>query len=240
MSSILESVPWGKPALDLIKHAKDLDPERPAVIHIRHSERPTMDLDKDALVMPLSPRGEKASYELGNSLPITRKYYFYHTDRERTVTTASKIQHGIRDNSGIAEIVGEIPLVTIIDVEEASKIIRGLNIRDDYQRAKILFNSWMSGFYPSWVIKPFTDFGQTGAYLMQKYLRGAESNDVHVWVTHENWVAAFLMQWLGDFDFDWVSFLDGFILQFYDDHMMAYFRDSKKKLNYPYWWNSME
>ena len=237
MTFTLELVEWGKSALDLINHTKELDPNVPAVLHIRHSERPQMELQKHAFKMALSERGEKASIEFGVQLPVNRNYSFYHTDIDRTQMTAKKIQQGIQYNGGASEIVGEIPLFSFLDYEEAGKILREMKIEDDELRARTVFYRWLSGIYPPWIIKPSLDFSQFGASLMMKNLREAECDDFHVWVSHENWVAAFLMHWLGEWSFEWIPFLDGFILQFYDDHIVSFFRGKKKKLNYPYWWN---
>jgi hypothetical protein len=65
MSSIQTTVDWRKKALFLANHAKQLDPEKPAIIHIRHSERPQMPLEKDAFKMALSTRGESTSRAQG-------------------------------------------------------------------------------------------------------------------------------------------------------------------------------
>jgi broad specificity phosphatase PhoE len=238
MNNVLNSVSWGKNVINLVKNSKNLDPERPAVMHIRHSERPQMDVEKEAFKMALTPRGEKASHEFGKMLPVDRIYYFYHTDMERTVQTAEMMKKGIQENGGVAEIVDEIPLFSVLNYDKAAKIIREMSINDDVLRAKTLFYRWIAGMFPPQAFRPSLDFAQLGASIMLENLKEADLKDMHVWVGHENWIAAFLMHWLGEWTFDWVNFLDGFILQFYEDHMVTFFREKKMNLNYPYWWQA--
>ncbi len=157
-----------------------------------------MEVEKEAFKMALTPRGEEASYEFGRMLPVNRGYYFYHTDMERTIKTAEMMKKGIHDNGGVAEIVDEIPLFSVLNYGEAAKIIREMNIDDDVLGAKIMFYRWISGMFPSHVFRPSLNFAQLGAAIMLENLEDAETGDMHVWVGHENWIAAFLMHWLGE------------------------------------------
>jgi len=235
MSSILESIEWGKPALELVQQAWELDLNAPAFMHIRHSERPPVSA---GLNLPLTDRGVKAAYEFGRNLPVDRKYYLYHTNIDRNQMTAENMQKGILDRKGVSKIMGEIPVATIIDAEEnASLMMRAFEGKEEAGGARTHFYRWLSGLYPPWVRKPSLEFAQQGAFLMMKNLREAEPDDLHVWVSHETWIAAFLMHWLGEFSFDWISYMDGFILQFHEGYMMSFFRGEKKEVKYPYWWN---
>ena len=236
MTSILSSVEWGKSALDLIKHVAELDQNSPAVIHIRHSERPAVNIRKGGINTALTNRGEKAAYEFGNSLPSDRKYYFYHTDIDRTKVTAEKIHQAILDNKGSSKLIGEIPLSTVLDIDAFRENLLEIGGENENERMRNFFYRWVSGRYPPWAMKPSLEFAQMTASFMMKCLEGAESEDVHVWATHDNWVSAFLLHWLGESSFNWVSFMDGFILQFHEDSMMLFFRGEKKEVKYPYWW----
>ncbi len=40
---ILESVEWSGPALSLLGHCTELDPDRPAIMHVRHTERTSLE-----------------------------------------------------------------------------------------------------------------------------------------------------------------------------------------------------
>jgi len=237
MPSVLESVEWGKSALELIQHVRELDPNAPAVLHIRHSERLPVSLRQEGFNLSLTDRGVKTSYEFGSKLPVDRKYYLHHTDIDRTQMTAANIQKGIHDNKGVSKVMGEIPVASVVDVEAASIIMRELMSGNDAEGARTVFYRWLSGIYPPWVMKPSLEFAQQGASTMMKDLSEAEPGDLHIWVSHENWIAAFLLHWLGECSFHWVSFMDGFILQFHEDNMTSYFRGQKKEVKYPYWWN---
>ena len=227
---------WGKNALALAKNVHQLDKDKPAFIHIRHSERPPMEVNQETFDMPLSPRGEQAAYELGLQLPNNRHYHLYHTDVDRTKKTAEMIQRGTQENNGDSEIVDEIPLFTVLNIEKTGKILKELNIPDDSLRAQAIFYKWISGIFPPDVLKPSLDFSQEAASMMLNKLEAAEPSDVFVWVTHENWIAAFLMHWFGEWSFGWVPFLDGFTFQTYDEYMSVYFRGEEKKPKFPYWW----
>jgi len=133
--------------------------------------------------------------------------------------------------------MGEIPLTSVVDVEAFRNLLLEIREENENERMRNLFHRWVSGLYPPWVMKPSLEFAQEGAFLMMRYLEGAGPEDVHIWVSHETWVAAFLQHWLGECSFDWVSFMDGFILQFHEDCMMSFFRGEKKEVKYPYWWN---
>jgi len=78
MSSILESVEWGKPALSLLSQSRELDPNLPAVMHIRHSERPEI-ASREERGANLTESGKKAAHEFGSLLPRNRSYRLYHS-----------------------------------------------------------------------------------------------------------------------------------------------------------------
>ena len=240
MTSILENVEWGARVQQLLHHVRDLDPEKPAVIQIRHSERPEVNLQsmQTNFSTPLTERGEKAAYQFGLDLPKERSYHLYHTDVDRTISTAEKIYQGVNDNSGVSEVKGEIPLAMTIDGAAVSQIFREMKKHyDEAEMAQAFTYRWTTGRYPPWVLMPSIEFAQIGASMIVKNLSDAGKRDVHIWVSHDSWVAAFLMHWLGESCFDWVTFMDGFILQFNEDTITYYFRDKKKDIKYPYWWN---
>jgi len=236
MSSTLESVKWGKSALELIKHTWELDPNVPAVMQIRHSERLPV-TKRSEMNLPLTDTGEKTAYEFGSKLPPERKYYLHYTSVERTQKTASKLHEGVIDNKGISEIVGILPVTSVIDIEANANIAMQIKkgIEDDEGSRKYFYH-WLSGLVPPWVREPSLEFSQQAAYTMIKNLREAKPKDMHIWVSHDAWVAPFLLHWLGECSFNWVSFMDGFILQFYESYMVSFFRGEKKKVEYPYWW----
>lgn len=237
MSSILESVEWGKNPLNLLDQIKQLEPIKPIFMHIRHSERPLIDLQKsDNLDAPLSVRGEKASYEFGYKLPTDRKYILYHTDMDRTVKTVEKIKQAIQDNSGSATIKGEIKLASVIDVKAVVEILRKFSGLSEEERSQIWIHRWIAGMYPPWVMKTSLEFSQIAASIMMNNIKANPDSDVHIWVTHDNWLMATLHHWFGENNFGSVGFMDGFIVQLNEEYMTEIFRDQKKQAAYPYWW----
>jgi hypothetical protein len=237
MDSVLESVEWGKHPLSLLSQMKRLDTKKPAFIHIRHSERPLIDFNKDEkLNTPLSKRGEKVAYQFGSNLPLGREYIIHHTDMDRTVKTSENIKQGIEDNDGTACIVGEIPLATVVDMEAVVENLKKIKTGSESERSRIYLNSWISGMYPPWVMKPSLEFAQIGASLMSKDLKTALRGEVHIWISHDSWVFASLHHWFGETLFDCIDFMDGFILQLNDEDMNLFFRGRERQVAYPYWW----
>jgi hypothetical protein len=214
-----------------------LDPTKPVFMHIRHSERPIIDLNKDEkLDTPLSKRGEKAAYQFGSSLPLDREYIIHHTDMDRTIKTAESIRQGIEDNKGTARIAGEIPLATVVDMKAVVEIMKRIKSDSESERSRIYMNSWISGIYPPWVMKPSLEFAQIGASLMSKDLNTARRGEARIWITHDSWVFASLHHWFGEILFDWIDFMDGFILQLNDGDMSLFFKGRERQVAYPYWW----
>jgi len=124
MPYTLESVEWGNPALRLLAQCNDLDPNKPAIMHIRHTERPMTGLGNPGEFTQVSTEiGKKAAYELGSSLPTDRNYRFYYTYMERTKETVQEINDGIASNNGITQIMGSIPLTAVVNRTKYNEII---------------------------------------------------------------------------------------------------------------------
>jgi hypothetical protein len=238
MSSVLESVEWGKSAQQTIDQMKDLNHKLPAVMHIRHSERPPINIHLPTYSLSLTERGVKTSYEYGKNLPKNRRYSHFHTVIDRSRNTASNIHRGILDNNGESTGLELIQIRTLIDPEANSRYLQKIVKESENQliATKKIFYRWISGYIPPSVRKPSLLFSQETASLMMKKLGEAESRDVHIWVTHDNFIAAFIYHWFGEYLTEWITFLNGFILQFYDKYMVLFFRGEKKQVEYPYWW----
>ena len=83
MPSILESIEWGEPALQLLAQCRNLDPDKPAVMHLRHTERPMTGLgNPDEFKQVSMEAGKKVAHEFGERLPSKRNYRFYYTYME--------------------------------------------------------------------------------------------------------------------------------------------------------------
>jgi broad specificity phosphatase PhoE len=219
---------------------KNLDPDVPAVLHIRHSERLLFNTNQTTYTTALTETGEKTSYEFGKKLPTNKTYHHFHTIVNRTKETASNIHQGILDNKGKSTGLSTIPIRSVIDYEANSQYSRKIfeEFDDEVKAIKKIFYRWLSGYSPPWIRKSSLIFSQQVASYMMKQMRNAQKNDVHIWVTHDGFIAAFIHHWFGEYLDDWIEFLDGFILQFYDEYMVFYFRGEKKQAEYPYWWKT--
>ena len=243
MTSVLDSIEWGKPALSLIEQIKKLDPTLPATLHIRHTERPqaTPEGLKQAMKaghsqLLSSERGKQAAFELGGQLPKGREYRVYHTSVKRTHETAENIHKGILAQNLKSKIEGvffkgpndDYPkrlLYMSRDTPELDKSIRQFFIHR------------VSGRYPPWELEDMMLVAKRQAAIMVENLRTAKSNTLDVCVSHEVSIACFMLYWFGIMpDERFIDFLDGFIVQLYDEKMTVFTKDGRKEIYYPYWW----
>ena len=68
MADILTKVDWGESARSLIADAATLEPGKPAMIHIRHTERPGV-TGPNSNTLLSTPKGKAAAIEFGEGLP---------------------------------------------------------------------------------------------------------------------------------------------------------------------------
>jgi hypothetical protein len=235
MSIVLGSVEWGNPALSLLSQSRELDPGLPAVMHIRHSERPFIH-SRGELGANLTESGKRASYEFGSLLPRNRSYRLYHTDSNRVIETAEKIHQGLQSIDAETHIGGEF-LKSHHDQEKIRNYIVRNVISKGEKTGRSLFINWAGGHYPPWEIEPCEIFAQRAASMMMNNLKELDSSGFDIYVSHDTWVDSFFLCWCGIMLSTDCEFLDGFILQLTDDRMNVYFKDGKKEAYYPYWWN---
>lgn len=237
MPSVLESVEWGKPALALLAQCNELNPDLPAVMHIRHSER-LPPQSEDGIQIPLTEEGEKAAYEFGLNLPKGRAYRLYHSYVDRSRDTAVQIRRGISDSGGISQIADLIDLSVMLDVEKTLHYLR-TDTKEDHvlNTSHSFFFRWVSGRYPPKELKPSLEFAQEGAALMMRNMESAGTDTLDIYVSHDVWIAAFLLHWFGVIPFKWIRFLNGFIVHFKDDRAVVFYRDKRLEVTLPYWWD---
>jgi hypothetical protein len=231
MNSILEQVEWGKPVLMFLDQIKQIDPDLPALIHIRHSERGNL----KSLNSDITQTGLEASKQFGKQLPRNRSYRFYHTPYSRTEKTAQKIIQGLNENRTQASIQKTIQLTTMRDEEKAE-----INLRkhwDDRTQIRSWFYKWVAGHYPPWEMSSTLDAAQQIAGIMMKNLETATQENIDVYVTHDTYVAVCIFHWFGLMIVDWIKFLNGFMVQFYPNQMRVFLSEGIMDVDYPYWWN---
>ena len=235
MVDVLSSTEWGKAALDLLSRCNLLDPRRPAIMHVRHTERPVIDAIGSGRGMLSTARGKEAAVEFGACLPEGKKYRLFHTYYERTQETAEKIHEGITDLGFASEVVGTIPVVTILDHDAYMDYLSEYADTDDH--ANNFFLDWTSGRIPSEMVLPSLEFASQISKFMMENLNGASHEVFDVYVSHDVWVAALMFHWFGIRPHDdWYTFLDGFILQLGDEEMTIHYRDKGGKVGFPEWW----
>jgi len=230
MNSVLERVDWGNPVLAFLDQLKHINPELPALIHIRHSERVL-----EGLYTDLTQTGLEASKQFGEQLPRNRSYRFYHTPSSRTEKTVEKIIEGLHQKQPKTSIQNIGDLKTMRDEEKAV-----INLRknwDDSTQIRSWFYKWVAGFYPPWEMGSTLDAAQQLSGIMMKNLDTATPETIDLYVTHDTYVAVCVFHWFGLMITDWINFLNGFMVQFYPDCMRVFYSGSIMDVEYPYWWN---
>jgi len=238
MTGVLDTVEWGGPALKLLAHCRNLDPELPAAMHIRHSERPRIH-NSDDLYACLNETGKEAARDFGSRLPEGRLYRFHHSYFDRARETAEGILQGIEEAGGEAEMVGTVDLETILDLERYNHYFeRDLTGEvDTPESAADYFYKWSSNRYPPDEIVPTLEFAQRCADILKKDLGSQGPRSMEIYVSHDTWVMALMYHWFGlGPPRDWVRFMDGFVLQMAGSKVKAYTRDSAIDIHRPYWW----
>jgi broad specificity phosphatase PhoE len=237
MIGVLDTVEWGGPALKLLAHCRNLDPELPAAMHIRHSERPRIH-NPDDLHAYLNETGKEAARDFGSRLPEGRLYRLHHSYFDRARETAEEILKGIKEAGGEAEMVGAVGLETILNLEMYHHYFeRDCLEGDSPESAADYFYKWASNRYPSDEIVPTLTFAQRCAKILKKDLGSQGPRSMEICVSHDTWVMALMYHWFGlGPPRDWVRFMDGFVLQIAGSKLKAYTRDLAIEIHRPYWW----
>lgn len=247
MSSVLESVEWGKPALSLISKFESHDFTEPSMLFIRHSERPI------GFYATLNETGKQASYEYGKQLTRFKQIRLYHTYQDRTKETAQEIQRALNDNQIDSKIAGQVNLRTAVDPEKGGynmmKIFAsyGLDGTPSMEQRIKLYNQrdnpfkdnflkWVSGCYSQYVLRPSLDFVKELTSIVMVNFESLEKGGLDLYVCHDTWVAALLFHWFGYLPESWVSFLEGFLVQPLQNRLNIILPSGKRMADYPYWW----
>ena len=237
MTDVLDEVGWGGPALSLASLSHELEPGLPAVMHVRHSERPEIRSSADRGVT-LTERGKEAAHGFGARLTGDRVYRLYHSVSDRARETAEGIATGLGSLGVEARMVGAVPFWPNGDSEKFFEYIFRDGEAHGGHDGRPFFVSLVSCHYPPWEVEPWILFAQRAAACMVENLRAAEPNGLDIYVSHDMWVAAFLLYWCGIMpDTDWIEFLDGFIVQLGKERMHVHTKDRRLDVHYPYWWN---
>lgn len=249
MGSILKSVEWGKSALSLLGKLDNLDPSKPAVMHIRHSARE----QKVHRHSTLSKEGKQAAYEFGSKI-YSNNTRLYYTIIDRTKETVNEIHKAISDKGLQSNIKGKMNVISTINIDTNNKIMT--QIMEEYQITgkitskeiiqfmnatsspiKTLVLRWFGGHYSPLHRRPSLEFVQHLTRVMDENLETIQSGGLDIYVSHDTWVAALLFHWFGIIPLQWIRYLDGFIMQLYETKIKVYLPDENKVVNYPFWWH---
>ncbi len=236
----MSSVEWGGAALSLLVNAKSLAPGKPAIMHIRHTERPGV-TGPYSNTLPSTPRGTEAAVEFGVGLPSGRSYRLYHTVVGRSKQSAEAIMKGIRRRGGKAVIAGEFPFRTSFNPEAMDEYIDRVIIKlgDEDAAVAEMMNRWLAGLSPPDIFRPSGEFARLVADYAIERLDTATRDTVDLYVTHDTWVGSCLFHWFGiPIPLDGVRFLDGYILQPLENEMAVWYRGKTMRIEYPHWWVS--
>ena len=246
MSSVLDSVKWSKPALALLKQCTNIDPNLPAVMHIRHTERPKateesfkLSIKTGKSTLYSTEKGKQAAYEFGKMLPDNRQYRIYHSPIDRSRETAEKIHEGLLYRQADSTLVGAFLRLNHDRVKNMEYLKRDIVDAGEANARQYLFNH-ISGHFPPWEIESGILIAKRHAEIMLNNLKSAKPYTFDVYVSHDTVCALFLFYWFGVVvDENWVEFLDGFIMQQTDNRLILFTKDGKREVHYPYWWKSL-
>lgn len=239
MTSFFESVDWGKPVHSLLESLNELEPDKHAVLHIRHTERPPYNPDTSNQLQ-CTIRGREAAIEFGRSIPPGRRVRLYSTKIKRAEETAQCIREGLTSRDIESTYSERFDDLMILEPEKASKYLsENLKGSRDEVEASINFtNDWCSGLTPP----AFYDsrrFAHFFADHTRARLEAAEPSGLEIYVTHDVWVGCLLWHWFGiPTPTDGIGFLDGFLIQPNEKAMALWIRGEKRNVEYPQLWRS--
>ena len=238
MAGVLGRVDWAASARSLIASAAELEPGKPAIIHIRHTERPGI-TGPNSNVLLSTPEGKAAAVEFGESLPTGRSYRLYHSVVDRSRESAESIRDGIRGKGGRAELSGVFPFRTTHDPQGMDDYIDQMMKRCGSEDAAVaeMMNMWLAGLAPPRVFRPSSEFARMIAVYAKERLATATPDTVDIYVTHDTWVGSCLFHWFAiPMPLDGVRFLDGYLMQPLDGEMAVWYRGKAMRVEYPHWW----
>ena len=231
MSSVLETVEWGKNAIQFLNTAfKFINNEKPAIVYLRHSQADYTNVEspKDGVLTEL---GIQTSKEYGSKLPSGFKYRIYHSKYPRARITAEQLHQGLAGQNIDSHIDG-VQEGLIFENKHDSTITKLIEIYGlDF------IAHWMSGRFDEHEIGSSLKLAKDSARNVTRNLEDAEPGSIDLYVTHDVIIIPMMFHWFGVYKkYRWVGYLDGFILQFYEDYLVFIDKEGEHKVAYPFWW----
>ena len=177
-------IDWLEEARALLHWLSTLE-SGPALLMVRHSERPE-DIDVPTTIRAeLTEFGLDVATEFGRRLPLTWRTTIFHSPHVRTAQTAERISTGLVESGG-----------NLVDIEELNVLLGG---RGDIER--IVGTAHMIGFdefYWRWArhelppatIEPIDDYLQRLTLQVGSRFSKAAPDELHLHVTHDVVIAA--------------------------------------------------
>ena len=230
MASVLESVKWGKQALQFLDSMKYIDETKPAVMYLRHSKADYTQVESPK-EGTLTEEGIQTSIEFGTRLLSKYSYRIFHSPYPRAKISAEKLDQGIKENNGESKIIG--PQDYLIFSKSNEETIMML-----WERYGTDFTShWLSGRFNPAEVESSYELAKEAAKQVTKNLNEIGLTTIDVYVNHDVTIVPMMFHWFGAYhDYNWTGHLDGFIMQLYKDKMVYIDKDGKHEVGYPYWW----
>jgi broad specificity phosphatase PhoE len=241
MTGALDTCGWGKPAQALLLSCGEMDPERPAALVIRHTERFPVMGGMANHAAACTPRGMEAATSFGEGLPARRVRRIYTTRIDRSRETAEAIIRGVEARGGRAEIDGQFPARTTLDQEGAERYMGEVMRQkgDEVQATILITYRWFAGLTPPGYFRPSLEFARVNAAFVAGNLATAFPGSIDVYVSHDTYVGAFMFHWFAEPLYPGgVGFLDGFLMQPAERSIDVWLRDRHVSVEYPWWWRA--
>ncbi len=230
MASVLESVEWGKNALEFLNLIKMIDDDKPAIIYLRHSKADYSQV-KSPKDGTLTEEGIQTSIEFGTKLPSEHRYRIFHSNYPRARITAEKIHRGLLNQNVESTIMG-VQKNLIFSKSDEQKIMQ---LREVYDTE--FTTHWISGRFNETEVESSLELAKENARKIIKNLKEIEAGSFDVYLTHDVTIIPLMFHWFGVFhNFPWPGHLEGFILQLYEEKMVYIDKEGKHELDYPHWW----
>jgi broad specificity phosphatase PhoE len=212
------SIEWIGEARALLEWLDTLD-SGPALLMIRHSERPE-DIDVPTTIrVDLTESGHDIAVEFGRRLPKNWRTTIFHSPHIRTTQTAERISEGLQEAGGN---LSEIERLNVLlggrgNIERIVTLAHDVGFSEFYWR-------WKRNELPTETIEPIDDYLIRLTQLIRDRFSKAATNDLHIHVTHDIVIAASRMVYL-DLSIDEglaVPFLGGYGIARYNQKLVGF------------------
>jgi len=157
----------------------------PALLMVRHSERPE---DPDVLTTiqaELTASGHDLATEFGRRLPMNMRTTIFHSPHIRTQQTAERIASGLEEKGGNLSDVEKLDVLLggRGDAEKIVTFAHEIGFDEFYFR-------WKRNDIPLEILEPIDDYLERLTQQVTDRFYQTDANDLQVYVTHDMVIAA--------------------------------------------------